>query len=80
MFLWKVFLYGSWVCSPTLMVSLNVWGGLMEQAFGPLTDGTIVSRHAVGMLVRMTAMSAHTHLRSLKGRTKPLVSGVFFSF
>ncbi|KAJ3032061.1 hypothetical protein HK097_005380, partial [Rhizophlyctis rosea] len=46
-------------------------GGEDSLAFGPLTDGTMVSRHALGMLVRMTAMSAHTHVRSLKGRTKP---------
>ncbi|KAI8812606.1 hypothetical protein BJ742DRAFT_26045 [Cladochytrium replicatum] len=34
---------------------------------GPLTDGLVVSRHALGNLVRSTAISAHLACRILKG-------------
>ncbi|KAI8809231.1 hypothetical protein BJ742DRAFT_677009, partial [Cladochytrium replicatum] len=34
---------------------------------GPLTDGLVVSRHALGNLVRTTAISAHLACRILKG-------------
>ncbi|KAI8996097.1 hypothetical protein BC832DRAFT_567895 [Gaertneriomyces semiglobifer] len=36
-------------------------------AAGPLLDGMIVSRRALGILVRLTAISGHKHCRSIKG-------------
>ncbi|KAJ3171866.1 Ral GTPase-activating protein subunit alpha-1 [Irineochytrium annulatum] len=36
-------------------------------ALGPLTDGVVVSRHTLGLLVRLTAVRAHVHAKAQRG-------------
>ncbi|KAJ3343028.1 hypothetical protein HDU93_000198 [Gonapodya sp. JEL0774] len=66
--------------SPGLyFVRLHTVGGAISAddilVFGPLLDGMVVSRHAIGHLVRITAISAHMHCSSSAGRnyTRPFM-------
>jgi hypothetical protein len=46
----------------------------LKQIFGPLVDGIVVSRHALGSMVRSTAISAHQACRVVTDTyTRPYV-------
>jgi hypothetical protein len=55
-------------------VDILTLGFRIDQIFGPLVDGMIVSRHALGAMVRNTAISAHQACRVVTDSfTRPYV-------
>ncbi|KAJ3085417.1 Ral GTPase-activating protein subunit alpha-1, partial [Quaeritorhiza haematococci] len=56
-----------WVKTSIVSSAPQLLSVMEDFSFGPLVDGTIVSRHSLGLLVRHTAISAHMQCRAARG-------------